>query len=147
AGGWESYNKWSKEALITQAYQRNAPFYAACNIIAQTVADIPIYVDALHHGEYSQTEKHPLLSLLERNESRTELIERLTLYPCTTGHTYPQVSFSQIPKTLPSALFVLPSQHTNPVMGDHSRAVGGYRFPELDETEFGLDEIIYINQP
>lgn len=147
AGGWESYNKWSKERLISQAYERNAPFYAACNIIAQTVADIPVYVDAKKAGRVVQTSEHPLLRIMEINESRTEFIERLTLYLVVTGEAYAQVAFSSTPPKKPIGLFVVPSQHMNPVAGDYIRPIKGYRYTELSQVDFGLDEIIYIKRP
>jgi len=147
SGGWESYSKWPKERLITEAYERNAPFYAACNIIAQTVADIPIYVDAKKGGRVVQTAEHPLLSLLDRNESRTEFIERLTLYLVVTGEAYTQVSFSGRSPKKPLGMFVVPSQYMNPVMGDYLRPVQGYKYTEYGEVNFDLEEIIYIRKP
>jgi HK97 family phage portal protein len=147
AGGWENYSRWPKEKLITQAYERNAPFYAACNIIAQTVADIPVYVDATKNGRIVQTSHHPILRTMELTESRTEFMERLTLYLCVTGEAYAQVSYSNFKKKRPLGLVVVPSQFMNPVMGDYIRPVKGFRYTENGQVDFALDEIIYIRKP
>lgn len=147
AGGWENYSRWPKDKLITQAYERNAPFYAACNIIAQTVADIPVYVDATKNGRIVQTKEHPILRTMELTESRTEFIERLTLYLCVTGEAYAQVSYSKYKGKRPLGLVVVPSQFMNPVMGDYIRPVKGFRYTENGQVDFSLDEIIYIRKP
>lgn len=147
SGGWENYSRWPKEKLITQAYERNAPFYAACNIIAQTVADIPVYVDAQKNGRIVQTSEHPILKTMELTESRTEFIERFTLYLCATGEGYAQVSYTNFKKKRPLGLVVVPSQHMNPVMGDYIRPVKGFRYTENGQVNFDLDEIIYVRKP
>jgi HK97 family phage portal protein len=147
AGGWENYSRWPKDKLITQAYERNAPFYAACNIIAQTVADIPVYVDASKNGRIVQTKDHPILKTMELTESRTEFIERLTLYLCATGEAYAQVSYSKFKGKRPLGLVVVPSQFMNPIMGDYIRPVKGFRYTENGQVDFTLDEIIYIRKP
>lgn len=144
--GWESYNRWDKKKLIEQGYERNAPFYAAANIIAQTVADIPVYVDAKKNGQTIQTAEHPILSLLERDMSRTEFIERMTLYLVVTGETYAQIVFSE-GRVRPLGLICLPSQNINPIMGDAFMPVKGFRYTDKNTVDFMLDEIIYINKP
>jgi HK97 family phage portal protein len=147
AGGWENFSRWPKEKLITQAYERNPAFYSACNIIAQTVADIPVYVDAKKNGRIVQTTEHPILKTMELTESRTEFIERLTLYLVATGESYAQITFSQRGKKRPLGLIVVPSQYMNPIMGDYVRPVSGFRYTETNQIDFGLDEIIYIKKP
>lgn len=144
--GWESYNRWDKKKLIEQGYERNAPFYAAANIIAQTVADIPVYVDAKKNGQTIQTAEHPILSLLERDMSRTEFIERMTLYLVVTGETYAQIVFSE-GRVRPLGLICLPAQNINPIMGDAFMPVKGFRYTDKNTVDFMLDEIIYINKP
>lgn len=147
SGGWENYSRWSKEKLITQAYERNPAFYSACNIIAQTVADIPVYVDAKKNGRIVQTLEHPILKTMELTESRTEFIERLTLYLVVTGESYAQITFSQRGKKRPLGLIPIPSQFINPVMGDYVRPIKCFKYTESGQVEFGLDEIIYIRKP
>lgn len=147
AQGWENYSRWPKEKLISQAYERNAAFYSACNIIAQTVADIPVYVDAKNNGRVVQTTEHPILKTMELTESRTEFIERLTLYLVVTGETYAQITYSKHGKKRPLGLIVIPSQNINPVMGDYIRPVSGFKFRDSNTVDFGLDEIIFIKRP
>jgi HK97 family phage portal protein len=144
--GWESYNRWDKKKLITQGYERSAPFYAAANIIAQTVADIPVYVDAKKNGQTIQTESHPILSLLERDMSRTEFIERMTLYLVVTGETYAQIVFAE-GRVRPLGLICLPSQNINPVMGDNFKPIKGFRYIDKSTIDFDFDEIVYICKP
>lgn len=147
AGKWENYSNWPKQKLIEQAYERNAAYYSACNIIAQTVADIPVYVDAKNNGRVVQTNEHPILKTMELTESRTEFIERLTLYLVVTGEAYAQITYSKYGKKRPLGLIVVPSQYMNPIMGDYIRPVSGYRYTEINQVDFDLNEIIYIKKP
>lgn len=144
--GWTEYSRWDKRKLIEQGYERNAPFYAASNIIAQTVADIPVYVDSHKNGKLIQTTSHPILSLLERDMSRTEFIERLTLYLIVTGEAYAQIVFSERPKR-PLGLITIPSQHMNPIAGDYRNPIAGFEYEDKKLIRFDTKEIIYINRP
>lgn len=144
--GWTDYNRWDKRKLIEQGYERNAPFYAAANIIAQTVADIPVYVDAHKNGKVIQTTEHPILALMERDMSRTEFIERLTLYLVVTGETYAQIVFAERPKR-PLGLICVPSQNMNPIMGDYRNPIAGYEYEDKTLIKFGKEEIIFISRP
>jgi HK97 family phage portal protein len=144
--GWTDYSRWDKRKLIEQGYERNAPFYAACNIIAQTVADIPVYVDSTHNGKFVQTYNHPILALMERDMSRTEFMERLTLYLIVTGETYAQVIFAERPKR-PLGLICVPSQNMNPIMGDYRNPIQGFRYEDKKDIDFKKEEIIYITRP
>jgi HK97 family phage portal protein len=144
--GWTDYSRWDKRKLIEQGYERNAPFYAACNIIAQTVADIPVYVDSTHNGKVVQTYNHPILALMERDMSRTEFMERLTLYLIVTGETYAQVIFGERPKR-PLGLICVPSQNMNPIMGDYRNPIQGFRYEDKKDIDFKKEEIIYITRP
>ena len=144
--GWTDYSRWDKRKLIEQGYERNAPFYAACNIIAQTVADIPVYVDSTHNGKVVQTYNHPILALMERDMSRTEFMERLTLYLIVTGETYAQVIFAERPKR-PLGLICVPSQNMNPIMGDYRNPIQGFRYEDKKDIDFKKEEIIYITRP
>jgi HK97 family phage portal protein len=143
---WTEYSRWDKRKLIEQGYERNAPFYAACNIIAQTVADIPIYVDSHKNGKVIQTTSHPLLSMLERDMSRTEFIERLTLYLIVTGEAYAQIVFSERPKR-PLGLITVPSQNMNPIAGDYKNPIAGFEYEDKKMIRFDTKEIIYISRP
>lgn len=143
---WTEYSRWDKRKLIEQGYERNAPFYAASNIIAQTVADIPVYIDSHKNGKVIQTTSHPLLSVLERDMSRTEFIERLTLYLIVTGEAYAQIVFSERPKR-PLGLITVPSQNMNPIAGDYKNPISGFEYEDKKMIRFDTKEIIYINRP
>jgi len=143
---WTEYSRWDKRKLIEQGYERNAPFYAASNIIAQTVADIPVYIDSHKNGKVIQTTSHPLLSVLERDMSRTEFIERLTLYLIVTGEAYAQIVFSERPKR-PLGLITVPSQNMNSIAGDYKNPIAGFEYEDKKMIRFDTKEIIYINRP
>jgi HK97 family phage portal protein len=78
--------------------------------------------------------------------SRTEFIERMTLYLVVTGETYAQIVFSE-GRVRPLGLICLPSQNINPIMGDAFMPVKGFRYTDKNTVDFMLDEIIYINKP
>lgn len=145
--GWEDYSRWDKLKLIEQAYERNPTFYAACNLIAETVADIPIYVD--YKKDRNQTTyDHPILTLLDRSDNgRKTFVEKMILYLVVTGEAYSQIVFShEGADRRPIGLIVLPSQYMNPVQGDYRKPVTGYLYREIQDVRFETDEIIAVNQ-
>lgn len=145
--GWEDYSKWDKKKHIEQAYERNPTFYAACNLIAETVADIPIYID--YKKARNQTSyEHPLLTLLDRSgNGRKTFVERMILYLVVTGEAYAQVVYShEDADKRPIGMIVLPSQYMNPVQGDYRKPVKGYLYREMEDVYFEPDEVIAVNQ-
>ncbi len=145
--GWEGYSRWDKQRLIEQAYERNPAFYAATNLIAQTVASLPIYVEARSSVSGKvQSQDHPMLSLMERDSTRAELIQRTVLYYLVTGEAYLQI-IKQHDGHRPLGLVVVPSQHINPIYGDYKAPIQGYRYREYGDVSFTNDEIIYFYQP
>jgi len=145
--GWEDYSKWDKQKLIEQAYERNPTFYAACNLIAETVADIPIYIDYKRARTQSSYE-HPILTLLDRSDNgRKTFVERMILYLVVTGEAYSQIVFSHDDKDKrPIGLIVLPSQFMNPIQGDYRKPVNGYLYREMEDVMFENDEVIAVTQ-
>jgi len=139
---------WDKKLIIEQAYERNAPFYAACNIIAQTVSDMAIKVKISVNGKESFVTDHPILKLLERSCSRQEFIERLSLYYVVLNDTYANIVFSDNTYTRkPLGLIVLPSQHVTPVQGDYKKPIKRYEYTEYTTKTFDPSEIIHIYKP
>jgi HK97 family phage portal protein len=143
--GNTSTQKFNKRQLITQAYERNPAFYAAVNLIAQTVAEIPIYVEYQQGGKTKTTSKHPLISMLSRNSTREELVERLIKYFIVTGDCYTQIVKSN--DTRPLGLIVVPSQYMENIEGDFRKPIIGYRYTEKEEILFKEDEIIHFYNP
>jgi phage portal protein BeeE len=92
-----------KREMIEQAYQRNAPFYAACNIIARTIADMPVEVEYSEGGRKGVTTDHPILQLMQRGCTREEFIERFVLYYLVTGESFAEIVFSEHDQKLCSA--------------------------------------------
>jgi HK97 family phage portal protein len=145
---WRGYNKWGKKRLIEQAYERNAAFYAACNIIAQTIADMPIFVRYRKDGKWHNTNEHPILNLFDRDMSREEFIERLVLYLLVTGESYANIVFSGKGKEKrPLGFIVLPSQFVTPIYGDQYRPISHYEFQYHKKIDIDPDEIIFISKP
>jgi HK97 family phage portal protein len=137
--------RWDKRQLITQAYERNPAFYAAVNIIAQTVAEIPIYVEYQENGKTKTTSKHPLINMLSRNSTREELIERLVKYFIVTGDCYAQIVKSNDKR--PLGLIVVPSQYMENIEGDFRKPIIGYKYVEKNEILFKEEEIIHFYNP
>lgn len=145
---WKGYSRWEKSQIIQQGYERNAPFYAAANIIAQTTSEIPIYVEYESKGRKFTTDTHPILDVLERNDSREELIEKLTLYLCVTGEAYGKKVFASAPgRKRPLGLIVLPSQYVTPVQGDEFSPIQYYEVFNRQKVDLLPEEVIYIYKP
>ena len=146
---WKGYDRWNKSQIIKQGYERNAPFYAAANIIAQTVADIPVYVEYEIRGKKLTTTNHPLLDALERGDSREELIEKMTLYLVTTGDSYSKIVFSTLSgRKRPLGFISLPSQFTTPVQGDEFSPIQHYEVRNRGETiNIPPEEIVHVFKP
>jgi HK97 family phage portal protein len=146
-GVW-SQSRWNRQQLITQAYERNPAFYAAVNIIARTLASIPIYIEYKHLGQSKTTSHHPLLAALERNSPREEYMDRFTKYLLTTGDAYANIVFgTSTGIKQPLGLIVMPSQHTYNIEGDWRRPIRGYRYVENREEYFDEEEVIHVYQP
>jgi HK97 family phage portal protein len=143
--GNTSSKRWNKRQLINQAYERNPAFFAAVNIIAQTIAEIPIYVEYEENGKVKTTSNHPMLRMLERNSTREELIERLIKYFIVTGDCYAQIVKSNDRR--PLGLIVVPSQFMENIEGDFRKPIAGYRYVEKGEVLFKEDEIIHFYNP
>jgi HK97 family phage portal protein len=146
-GVW-TQSRWNRQQLITQAYERNPAFYAAVNIIARTLASIPIYIEYKHMGKTHTTSHHPLLAALERNCPREEYMDRFTKYLLTTGDAYANIIFGTstgIKK--PLGVIVMPSQHTYNIEGDWRKPIRGYRYVEKKEEYFDEEEVIHVYSP
>lgn len=145
---WKGYNRWDKKRIIEEGYDRNAPFYAAANIIAQTVSDLPVIVEYEKSGRRDTTFTHPILDALERNESREELIEQMTLYLVVTGEAYAQIiTSSSSGRKRPLGLVNLPSQHVTPVEGDNFMPIQYFEIQSKKKVTLEVDEVIYIYKP
>ena len=140
--GWEDYNRWDKRRLIEQGYERNAAFYRAVNLIAQTVASMPILVEYDSGGRRLSSANHPVIDMLDRDEGQEELVEALMSYWLVTGEAYAQV-IESTGNGRPLGLVVLPSQNINPVLGTPTQPIAGYLYRDNTEIEFSTEEIIY----
>lgn len=145
---WTGYSRWEKKRIIEQGYERNAAFYAAANIIAQTISDIPIYVEFEKRGNTDHTTSHPILKTLERNNSREELIEALVLYFVVTGEAYGHIVFSETGrKKRPLGIIPIPSQFVSPISGDQYAPISHYEVQNYSKEELSVEEVIYLYKP
>lgn len=146
-GVW-SQSRWNRGELISQAYERNPAFYAAVNIIARTLASIPIYIEYKEQGRVHTTSNHPLLSALDRNVSREDMMDRLVKYLLTTGDSYAQIVFgTSTGRKQPLGFIVMPSQHTYNIEGDYRQPIRGYKYIENREEEFTEEEVVHVWLP
>ena len=146
-GSWISSTQPNKREMIEQAYQRNAPFYAACNIIARTIADMPVEVEYSNAGKKGLTQSHPLLQLMERNCTREEFIERFVLYYLVTGEAFAEIVWSGEDRKRPLGLINLPSQYTHPIQGDRYTPIQGYKYVEHKTVELDKRDVIHLYRP
>lgn len=145
---WTPYSRWEKKRIIEQGYERNIAFYAAANIIAQTIADIPIFVEYEKRGNTDHTNHHPILKTLERNNSREELIEALVLYFVVTGETYGHIVFNSTGREKrPLGIIPIPSQFVTPVTGDMYAPISHYEVQHYKTQNIPVHEMIHILKP
>lgn len=144
---WKGYDKWTKQKVIQQGYERNAPFYAAANIVAQTVADMPVYVEYESKGKKLNTTDHPLLDALWRGDD--DLILKMVLYLIVTGDAYAKIVFSKsLAEKRPLGFIPLPSQYTTPVQGDQFAPIQYYEVQHRGEPQkIWPSDIIHIYRP
>jgi len=135
-----------KREMIEQAYQRNAPFYAACNIIARTIADMPVEVEYSEGGRKGVTTDHPILQLMQRGCTREEFIERFVLYYLVTGETFAEIVFSEH-DAKPLGLITLPSQYVYPIQGDRYNPIRAYKYVEHKTIELPKSAVIHLYRP
>ena len=146
---WKGYDKWTKQQIIREGYERNAAFYSAANIIAQTCAEIPVYIESDVKGKRHNTTNHPLLDAMGRNDSLQELIEKMVLFLVTTGDAYAKTVFTKdsIEKR-PLGFIALPSQFTTPVQGDEFSPIQYYEVKKRGEPiKVWPDEMIHVYRP
>ena len=135
-----------KREMIEQAYQRNAPFYAACNIIARTIADMPVEVEYSEGGRKGVTTDHPILQLMQRGCTREEFIERFVLYYLVTGESFAEIVFSAH-DAKPLGLITLPSQYVYPIQGDRYNPIRAYKYVEHKTIELPKRSVIHLYRP
>jgi len=144
-GAWMG-SKWDKINIIEQAFQRNAPFYAACNMISSMVAGLPIEVETEVRGKKSRTSAHPLLSAMDRNEPIRDFLKKKILYYIVTGETFSQVILGS-DKSRPVGFVVMPSQFVKKVQGDRFNPILEYKYIESKEITVDKKDVIHIFNP
>jgi HK97 family phage portal protein len=138
-------NPWDDKLIIEQAYERNAPFYAAVNIIAQTIGEMPLYVETNYKGRKGRSDSHPILSLMNRNSTMQEFMERFASYYLVLGKTASQIVKGH--KDRPLGLVVMPAQNVRPVQGTYRKPIDHFLYTEIGEQKFDYSEVIFVYKP
>jgi HK97 family phage portal protein len=138
-------NAWNKRLIIEQAYQRNAPFYSAVNILTQAIVEMPIEVEYESNGKIGVTDRHPILNMLERGCTRQEFIERYVMYYLVTGETFAEIVWSS--DNRPLGLISLPSQNMVVVQGDEYRPIKKYIYNGTKQVPFMPESIVHLYRP
>jgi HK97 family phage portal protein len=139
---WDFGTRWDKLQLITQGYERNPPMYAAVNLLAQTIASLPFYIEA----KGNRASEHELWDALNRNSSFEEYLELQIMYLLVTGETFSQKVMSDYSKK-PLGFVTMPSQYTYPMQGTFMNPVERFRYSEYKELFFEKDQVVYIKKP
>jgi HK97 family phage portal protein len=146
-GGSYQASRWDKHNIIEQAYQRNAPFHAGCNLIANMIADMAIEVEVNIKGKKSRTDDHPLLRAMSRNEPIREYIKRKVLYYIVTGETFSDIVMSSDRKR-PIGFIVMPSQFCKKIEGNRFNPIKEVQYLEKGkEFTKNYREVIHIYNP
>lgn len=139
--------RWDKSNIIEQAYQRNAPFYAAAKMIATMVAGLPFEVEVNVKGKISRTRDHSLLKALGRNEPIRDYIKKKVLYYIVTGETFSQMVMAS-DYSRPVGYICLPSQFVKKIEGTRYNPILEYKYMEKGvETTLPKREVIHIYEP
>lgn len=137
-------SRWDKRNIIEQAYQRNAPFYAACNIIAQSIAEMPIEVEYTVEGKRTRTDFHPMLKMMERNSTLQDFIERFVLYYITTGETFAEIVLN---RGKPLGLIVLESHKCSKIEGTRANPIKEIKYSGTNEVIIPYENVVHIYKP
>lgn len=138
--------KWSKSDIIRNVYERNPAYYAAANIIAQSIADLPVYVKVTVNGKTKRSDDHPALKLFDRDSAKHEFMERFCLYYIVTGEAYAQiVRSSHEPR--PLGLICVPSQFMQNIEGDYTKPIAGYEYTENKTAYFKYEDVVHAYKP
>lgn len=163
--GMEIFSRYNKLSLIEEGYEKN-PYVKACgDLYSRGVASLPIKVTVRNaNGARTTATEHPILDLLNRSEGgRQGLIEKYALYFAITGDSYMQLvtndhelredgtwEFTKINNRptyedgiRPLELIVWPSQHINPIQGNVSMPIMGYKFRDYGTASVPAWEIIH----
>jgi len=144
---WSDYSRWDKKKIIEQGYERNAAFYSAANILAQTIASLPFYVEYEKRGQTDNTNHHPILTAVGRNATFTEVLEIMSLYLIVTGDSVNQIVFSNEMKKRVLGLIPLPSQYAKAKQGDEFRPIDYWEIRHRKTVKLQPEEVIHIYKP
>jgi len=145
-GTWQG-ERWNKSLIIEQAYQRNAPFYSAVNMITNMAAGLPIEVETNVRGKKARTDQHPLLSAMSRNEPVRDFIKRILSYYIVTGETFAEIVMNSV-KSQPLGFIVMPSQFCKKVQGTRYNPIQLIKYLEKgQEIDIPYNQVIHLFNP
>lgn len=143
----------TQQALIDEGYGSNVTAYSIIKKIAQTGADIPIYIYTINkQGEKEKVEKGDLYNALQRPSywqgeslSKYDWMETAITYLLTTGNLYQRgVKATGFGDTWQQLQF-LPSGLTNPIVpNSYFSQPTGYEVQDISQTfTVPFDEVLH----
>lgn len=138
--------RWDRGQIIREAYEKNPVFFSAVNTIVNSIASIPLYVEAEAGGKRVRVEEHPILRVLERNEPYRQFMRRFATYYVSLGTTYAKVVMSDANRR-PLALITMPAQYVRNIQGTYMKPISGYKYTETKEMDIPVEEVIHAYIP
>lgn len=138
--------RWDRKAIILEAYEKNAVFYAAVNTIVNAIASMPLYVEVEVNGKKQRVDAHPILRVLERNEPYRQFMRRFATYYVTLGTTYAKI-VRDSQKIKPLGVIVMPAQYTRNIQGTYMKPIAGYQYCETNKQDIPVEEVVHAYAP
>jgi HK97 family phage portal protein len=138
--------KWDRRRIIEQAYERNATYHTAVNMIVNAVASMPLYVEVEVGGKIQRVENHPILRVLERNEPYRQFMTRFATYYVALGTTYANIVKDKDGKK-PLGLITLPAQFVQNIQGTWMQPISGYMYTEVGQNRLPYEDVIHAYRP
>jgi HK97 family phage portal protein len=138
--------RWNRSQIITEAYEKNAVFFAAVNTLVNAVASMPLYVEVEVRGKKQRVDAHPILRVLERNEPYRQFMRRYANYYIALGTTYGKIVKDQSGDK-PLGVIVMPAQFVRNIQGTYMKPIAGYRYTETKEFDIPVEDVIHAYSP
>lgn len=140
--------RWDRALIINEAFERNAPFFAATNYLVNAIASIPLYVEVEVQGKIQRVDNHPILRVLSRNEPYRQFISRFAKYYITLGTTYAKiVESTHDSRPKPLGVIVMPAQFVRNIQGTYMKPIRGYNYTETNEQNIPVEKVIHAYSP
>ena len=148
-GGIQTYNDRSR-VYVEKGYQDNPVVHAITSITAKHGSKAPWVIKSKATNEVID---HTLLNaLMEKPNADTswgDFIQNLITQYVLTGNGFATCDKgSGLNKGKPSAVFIIPSEETQIIIGENQRSIAGYRVDFLSQdTDVPATEVLHIKTP